>query len=476
MTYWGPLGYDHVWVHRGAALIRTTVDTDNDGVPDGEDIFPTDSTEQSDNDEDGIGDNADSDDDNDGLADSAEDANGNGIVDQGETDPNVADTDKDGLNDAEDPFPTVSAGKIAGLLYEDGASGNVIDPIENLEWLDLTKTRRQSIDQVEARMLPGGDLADQGWRFATRAEIETYFTHAGIVSLGPTYSGANAEPMDDLFEIWGRLSDSNGTTRDYISFWTADSPLGSPTWRVYGEGYLYFDSDGNSNVGIIANVWGTGAPTWTLWERGSALVRTTAPLDSDNDGVPDDEDAFPTDPTEQSDNDGDGVGDNADTDDDNDGLPDAEEDANGNGIVDAGETDPNVADTDGDGIDDAEDQFPLDGQVSTFEDFTLAIRNITLKDAIILDSDLKNPKQRRPLQNKLTALIGIFRDIEDAPDEATATALLLDAIDKLGNDIISKTDGYFGGHSGNDWVITLEGQSILLPELQTLYSALLGEL
>jgi hypothetical protein len=44
--------------------------------------------------------------------------------------------------------------------------------------------------------------------------------------------------------------------------------------------------------------------------------------DTDGDGVPDDEDAFPEDPNEQVDTDGDGTGDNADTDDDNDGLAD----------------------------------------------------------------------------------------------------------------------------------------------------------
>ena len=44
--------------------------------------------------------------------------------------------------------------------------------------------------------------------------------------------------------------------------------------------------------------------------------------DTDGDGVPDDQDAFPDDPNEQVDTDGDGIGDNADTDDDNDGLAD----------------------------------------------------------------------------------------------------------------------------------------------------------
>jgi hypothetical protein len=45
--------------------------------------------------------------------------------------------------------------------------------------------------------------------------------------------------------------------------------------------------------------------------------------DSDGDGVPDDQDAFPYDGDEYLDTDGDGEGNSADTDDDNDGMPDA---------------------------------------------------------------------------------------------------------------------------------------------------------
>lgn len=48
-------------------------------------------------------------------------------------------------------------------------------------------------------------------------------------------------------------------------------------------------------------------------------------IDSDDDGVPDVDDAFPSDPTESLDSDGDGVGDNADTDDDDDGVLDSDD-------------------------------------------------------------------------------------------------------------------------------------------------------
>ena len=70
------------------------------------------------------------------------------------------------------------------------------------------------------------------------------------------------------------------------------------------------------------------------------------PIDSDGDGVPDESDDFPNDPNETTDTDGDGIGNNADTDDDNDGMPDSYETANGlNPLVDDAD-----ADLDGDGL------------------------------------------------------------------------------------------------------------------------------
>ncbi len=90
--------------------------------------------------------------------------------------------------------------------------------------------------------------------------------------------------------------------------------------------------------------------------------------DDDNDGVPDASDAFPLDPTEAMDTDRDGVGNNADPDDDNDGLTDQQEaaihtnplkwDSDGDKISDAVEVggQPGTPlDTDGDGIIDALD-------------------------------------------------------------------------------------------------------------------------
>lgn len=74
--------------------------------------------------------------------------------------------------------------------------------------------------------------------------------------------------------------------------------------------------------------------------------------DIDGDGVPNEEDAFPTDASEQNDTDGDGIGDNADEDADGDGVADEEEERIG--------TNPLATDTDGDGVPDNKDAFPTD--------------------------------------------------------------------------------------------------------------------
>ena len=87
-----------------------------------------------------------------------------------------------------------------------------------------------------------------------------------------------------------------------------------------------------------------------------------APIDSDGDGVNDDQDAFPFDPTETRDTDGDGVGDNSDmfpTD------PTETVDSDGDGFGDNADVFPNDpsewADSDGDGIgDNADTDGPID--------------------------------------------------------------------------------------------------------------------
>jgi hypothetical protein len=104
--------------------------------------------------------------------------------------------------------------------------------------------------------------------------------------------------------------------------------------------------------------------------------------DNDSDGIQNDSDNCPADPNpDQSDVDGDTLGDACDDDDDDDGLSDADEailgctdpldsDSDGDGLYDGAErydlgTNPCLADTDGDGLSDAVDPRPLEPDVGS---------------------------------------------------------------------------------------------------------------
>ncbi|MDC1011784.1 Ig-like domain-containing protein, partial [Flavobacteriaceae bacterium] len=145
--------------------------------------------------------------------------------------------------------------------------------------------------------------------------------------------------------------------------------------------------DNNSADGDVTLTLATGKPTSqdTNYSGLSAadtndftITLVDDEVDADNDGFYDYDDAFPNDPNEYLDTDGDGIGDNADTDDDGDGQSDEEEIANG--------TDPLVAnprpgdsdgdgladvidpDDDNDGVADTLDRFPLDPNESSDND------------------------------------------------------------------------------------------------------------
>ncbi len=108
--------------------------------------------------------------------------------------------------------------------------------------------------------------------------------------------------------------------------------------------------------GVAAECIGLLRPDGVAFDDG-----TEEPVDTDGDGVPDDEDAFPNDPTEWADTDGDGYGDNSDVF-PNDSTEWLDSDSDGHG--DNSDAFPNDAsewaDTDGDGYGDNSDAFPQD--------------------------------------------------------------------------------------------------------------------
>jgi uncharacterized delta-60 repeat protein len=181
--------------------------------------------------------------------------------------------------------------------------------------------------------LTGNGLIDSSFGSGGRA----FASFPGTASVGRALS---LTPEGDLV-VAGSASSSGASTTAVARF------LAGP---------LDHDHDGvgdeTDNCPAVANANQTNAD-------GDVLGNACDP-DDDNDGRADADDAFPTNPAEWVDTDRDGVGNNADTNDDNDGLTDVREAELG--------TDPLDSDTDDDGVRDGTDVFPLDPSESADSD------------------------------------------------------------------------------------------------------------
>ena len=132
-----------------------------------------------------------------------------------------------------------------------------------------------------------------------------------------------------------------------------------------GERYLEYYIEVKDSANTVS-IRSSGSPY-------KVFVALPSDIDTDGDGINNAEDAFPYDPEENADLDGDGIGDNADTDDDGDGVADEEDafstdagewiDTDGDGIGDNADSDD-----DNDDVQDWNDMFPKDNRGSADSD------------------------------------------------------------------------------------------------------------
>lgn len=140
-----------------------------------------------------------------------------------------------------------------------------------------------------------------------------------------------------------------------------DNPIVDVTMKLRG------DQQQSGPGGIFLS----GEPAYFVIGLGedSYLDMPISSIDSDGDGVSDDDDLYPDDPEESQDSDGDGVGDNAD-DFPNDSNETTDSDGDGTGDnSDAFPEDSNESsDTDGDGVGDNSDAFPENANETNDDD------------------------------------------------------------------------------------------------------------
>jgi hypothetical protein len=254
-------------------------DTDNDGVFDVKDAFPTNPYEYVDTDLDGMGDNLDPDADNDGTPDEwdafpldkneTKDTDLDGIGDNKDTD-----DDNDGINDTVDLFPQNPSEYMDTDL--DGIGNNMDDDDDGdgePDWrdafpLDKNETKDTDNDGIGNKADPDDD-------------------NDGIIDVLDRFPWKSTEHLDTDNDGLGNNMDNDDDNDGVLDIVDA-FPLNVTEWT---------DTDGD---GYGDNI----------------------DLDDDADGVQDSLDAFPKNPFEFIDSDGDGIGDAMDPDDDNDGVPD----------------------------------------------------------------------------------------------------------------------------------------------------------
>jgi gliding motility-associated-like protein len=326
-------------------------DDDNDGVPDTEDAFPLDASENKDTDGDGTGDNADPDDDNDGIADSIDNA-------PFTSNPDQLDSDGDGIGDAVD-------------------TDNDNDGFSN------TDETTCGTDPLDASDKPLDTDADGTPDCIDLDDDNDGFSDADELICGSNPLDVSDKPLDTDADEIANCVDPDDDNDGYLDGEDA-FPLDASEWidtDADGTGNNA-DTDDDNDGQLDADEISCGSNP--LLASSSALdtdldsIPNCVDPDDDNDGVNDTSDAFPLDPAEWTDTDADGIGNNADTDDDNDGYSDFDELACGSDPLDRfkkpadldtdGVPDCLDEDRDGDGVLNTQDVFPDDPSESVDTD------------------------------------------------------------------------------------------------------------
>ena len=297
----------------------------------------------------------DTDDDNDGWSDADEnscgtdpldsndipsDSNGNGVCDAIEGD----DFDGDGIPNDSDPDDDNDG-------YDDDYDAFPLDPTE---WDDADG------DGIGSNT----DTDDDGDGWSDLEEADCLTDASSAFSVPEDYDG------DWVCDIVDVDDDNDGVDDDYDCA-PYDASISSLDCNGVCGGSSSLDACGVCDGDDSTCADCAGVP------NGDAVIDacgvctndpSSCGIDSDGDGVDDDDDAFPDDSTEWSDTDGDGVGDNADTDDDDDGWSDQDEVVCGSQLLDSGsvpadsdadgECDALDPDDDDDGVVDSDDAFP----------------------------------------------------------------------------------------------------------------------
>jgi hypothetical protein len=309
-------------VVRSQRALGTCVDSDGDGIVDGEDKCP--------NAYDPLGpDGKEPDKDGDGIPDACD---GNPAVHQD-------DLDADGVVDG-DNCPQVANPDQADF-DGDGAGDLCDDDDDNDGVLDLLDAFPHNPDEWVDTDGDGvgnnADADDDGDCYSDEVEAALGSNPLNKYSTPPDLDGdCIPDSMDDDIDGDGILNAVDPTPLGDLADRDGDGvpdgrdpcPLDPAEWsdndgdKICDNADTDDDNDCFLDEVEVAEGSDPRDPNSIPVNHDNDCIPDSVDVDDDNDGVADAEDPFPLDPAEWLDTDGDGVGNNADADDDGDGMPD----------------------------------------------------------------------------------------------------------------------------------------------------------
>ena len=238
-------------------------------------------------------------------------------------DVSLNDLDGDGDLDA---FVVNTYSQASQVLLNDG-SGTFIDSGQNLAHPYAFGLAMGDVDNDgDLDALIGGRYGNGSRIFLNNGSGVFTFSgptlDTGLNTLAPRLGDLDGDGDLDLYS--GNYEADQVWLNNGVGIFSSSQTLSTGN-NYFGTALADLDGDGDLDA-FLGDHNGDGC---TVWLNQPPVVA----VDSDGDGVPDDEDAFPDDPTEWADSDGDGIGDNGDN------CPNAanpgQEDLDSDGIGDA---------------------------------------------------------------------------------------------------------------------------------------------
>ena len=137
-----------------------------------------------------------------------------------------------------------------------GPGSLTVDLSTGYQWLDVTLSQNRTIAEVSAQFGVGGDF--EGFRYATRDEVITFFQNAGL-------TGAFGSDRTAVFQALVGVTENNGFPRTVARVSTQLSP---------GAYYAPDVTPGSVNPGQLLRGGDGTEPQWGSW-----LVRTVVAAD-----------------------------------------------------------------------------------------------------------------------------------------------------------------------------------------------------